>query len=133
MTEPDDRRAADVVRDIERVAHEWDRAMVRNDPGEIARYMADEWVIIGPDGLVSDRARFLDLVGSGRLTHDVMETHDMDVRVYGDTALVIARGISAGRYDGQSFRLVERVSCVFVRQRGEWSCVSTHLSAMAER
>ena len=115
------------------LAHDWDRAMVRNDARAIGRYMADDWTIIGTDGHVGDRRTFLDLVASGALTHDVMESHDLQVRVYGDAAVVIARGVSGGSYRGQAFHLVERVSSVFVRHAGEWRCVSTHLSPLVER
>jgi ketosteroid isomerase-like protein len=114
------------------VAHAWDRAMVGNDPGAIGQYMADDWTIIGPDGSIGDRATFLDLVRSGKLTHDVMESHDLKVRVYGDTAVVTGRGVSGGDYLGESFYLVERVSCVFVRQQARWRCVLTHLSRIAQ-
>jgi ketosteroid isomerase-like protein len=93
--------------------------------------MADEWAIVGPDGRVGDKARFLELVRSGDLVHDVMETHEPVIRIYGDSAVVIARGVSGGRYRGQPFHLVERVSCVFVRKDGRWSCVLTHLSQLA--
>ena len=110
----------------------WDRAMVANDADAIGAYMADDWAIVGPDGRVGDKARFLELVRSGDLTHDVMETHDPSIRFYGDTAVVIARGVSGGAYRGEPFHLVERVSCVFVRQAGRWRCVLTHLSSMAE-
>ena len=120
----------DVVSEIRRVVDAWDRAMVSNDAAAIGRYMADEWVIIGPDGSVDGKTRFLDLAQSGALTHDVMESHDLDVRVYGDTAVVIARGFSGGRYEGQPFLLNERVSCVFRRDRARWVCVLTHLSAL---
>ena len=61
-----------------------------------------------------------------------MESHDMRVRLYGDTAVVIARGISGGAFEGRPFYFVERVSSVFVRYAGEWKCVSTHLSTMRE-
>ena len=113
------------------LAHEWDRAMVENDADAIGRYMADDWVIIGADGRVGDKATFLGLVRSGVLTHDVMESHDLDVRLYGDTAVVLSRGISGGTYQGHPFREVERVSCVFVRAEGQWRCVSTHLSRLS--
>ncbi len=113
------------------LSHEWDRAMVENDAEAIGRYMADDWVIIGSDGRVGDKATFLALVKSGALTHDVMESHDMNVRVYGDAAVVTARGVSGGKYQGQPFRERERVSCVFVRQDGQWRCVLTHLSRLA--
>jgi ketosteroid isomerase-like protein len=114
------------------VAHAWDRAMVANDAEEIGAYMADDWTIIGPDGSVSDKATFLELVRSGKLAHDVMESHDLKVRVYGDAAVVTARGVSGGLYQGEPFHLVERASCVFVRQQGRWRCVLTHLSQIAQ-
>ena len=114
------------------VAHEWDRAMVENDANAIERYMADDWTIIGPDGSVGDKATFLALVKSGTLTHDVMESHDLKIRVYGDTAVLTARGVSGGKYQGHAFREVERSSCVFIRREGHWRCVLTHLSRIAQ-
>lgn len=110
------------------ISADWDRAMVSNDADAIGRFMADDWVIIGTDGSVDTRAHFLDLVRSGTVTHDVMETHDMDIRVYGDAAVVIGRGVSGGTYRGRKFLLDERVSSVFVREGEVWRCVSTHLS-----
>ena len=115
------------------VANEWDRAMVENDAEAIGRYMADDWTIIGPDGSVGDKPTFLGFVRSGTLSHDVMESDDLRVRVYGDTAVVTARGVSGGKYQGQPFREVERSSCVFVRQEGQWRCVLTHLSRLAQK
>src|SRR5262245_6611263 len=115
------------------VAHDWDRAMVTNDAEAIGRYMADDWVIIGSDGRIGDKATFLELVTSAKLSHDVMESEDFRVRVYGNTAVVTARGVSGGKYQGQPFREVERSSCVFVRQAGQWRCVLTHLSRLASR
>ena len=94
--------------------------------------MADDWTIIGPDGSVGDKSTFLGLVRSGKLTHDVMESHDLKVRVYSDTAVVTARGVSGGKYEEQSFYLVERASCVFVKQEGRWRCVLTHLSQITQ-
>lgn len=45
---------------------------------------------------------------------------------------MLARGISGGAYEGDPFLLLERVSCVFVRQEGRWRCVLTHLSRLEE-
>ena len=122
-----------IAQELIDVSDAWDRAMVTNDPDAIGLYMADDWIIVGTDGSVGDKAAFLELVRSGKLTHDVMESHDLKVRVYGDTAVVTGRGVSGGQYQGQSFYLVERTSCVFVRQQGRWRCVLTHLSQIAEK
>ena len=116
-----------------RLTAEWDRAMVGNDADAIGAFMADDWVIIGPDGSIGGKADFLALVRAGTLTHDVMESHDVDVRLYGDAALVIARGTSGGAFNGEPFLLFERVSSLFIRHGDGWRCVSTHLSKLAER
>src|SRR5262245_58927526 len=91
--------------ELVRVEEEWGRAMVANDADAIGRYMADDWTIIGADGSVNDKETFLGLVRSGALTHDVMDFDDNTVRVYGDTAVVIARGVSGGQYRGHAFRV----------------------------
>ena len=112
------------------VATAWDRAMVENDAEAIGRYMTDDWTIVGSDGAVTDKTTFLGLVSSGAVSHDVMESADFDIRVYGDAAVVMSRGVSGGKYQGRAFREVERVTCVFVRHQGQWRCVHTHLSRL---
>jgi ketosteroid isomerase-like protein len=122
---------SDIRDELMVIATEWDRAMVENDADAIGRYMADDWTIVGSDGSLGDKATFLELVRLGVLTHDEMTSEDMHVRVYGDTAVTIARGVSGGTYQGGRFREVERVSCVFVRQQERWRCVLTHLSRLS--
>lgn len=116
--------------ELTRLAHAWDRAMLTNDAESIGAFMADDWTIIGPGGNVGTKSAFLALIASGLLTHDTMSSEDFSIRVYGDTAVLIARGVSGGTYGGQPFRDVERQSNVFVRQSGQWRCVLTHLSHM---
>ncbi len=123
--------ASDSHAELMAVSADWDRAMTANDADAIGRHMADDWTIVGSDGSIGDKATFLALVRSGALSHDVMTTEDMQIRVYGDTAVTVARGVSGGRYQGQPFRELERASCVFVRQEGQWRCVLTHLSRLA--
>jgi ketosteroid isomerase-like protein len=122
----------DTASDIARTAHEWDRAMVTNDPEAIGRYMADDWIIIGSDGRTMDKSTFLDLLRAGTLTHDEMSSEDLLIRVYGDTAVVITRSVSGGLYTGHRFREIERTSNVFVQQQQQWRCVLTHLSRLAD-
>ena len=120
-------------RELMDVANEWDRAMVQNDADAIGRYMADDWTIVGSDGSISDKATFLGLVQSGALTHDVMQSEDFRIRIYGSAAVLLARGISGGSYNGQAFREAEQSSNVFVKQGGRWKCVLTHLSRLQEQ
>ena len=108
----------------------WDQAMIQNDPETIGHFMHDDWVIIGSDGGVSDKATFLAQIRQGRLSHDTMTSEDLRIRGYGDVAVLIATGVSGGRFGGHQFREHERQSSVFVKERGEWRCVITHLSRL---
>jgi ketosteroid isomerase-like protein len=124
---------SETANELIRLEEEWAAAMVANDAAAIGRYMADDWTIIGPDGTLSDKLSFLGLVQSGALTHDVMETHDINVREYDGAAVLTARGVSGGQYRGHAFREEELVTDVWVRQQGRWRCVHTHLSRLARR
>ena len=115
------------------VVHDWDRVMVQNDADAIGRFMADDWIIVGADGSTSDKASFLGLVKTGVLSHDLMQSEDIDIRVYGDAAIVVARGVSGGLYQGHPFREAERQSNMFIRQGSQWRCVLTHLSRLQQQ
>ena len=112
------------------IAAAWDRAMVSNDPEAIGGFMADDWLIVGSDGETTDKPTFLEQIRSGRLTHDTMTSADIQVRRYGDVAVLLASGVSAGMFQGRRFREHERQSNVFVRTNGNWRCVLTHLSRL---
>jgi len=49
-------------------------AIVRNDLEGIGRLVTDDWIIIDPNGEVVDRARFFEVIKSGTLTHEMMES-----------------------------------------------------------
>jgi ketosteroid isomerase-like protein len=122
--------SSDITDELRALVGDWDRAMVRNDAPAIGRFMAEDWTIVGSDGSTSNKTGFLGLIASGLLTHDVMQSEDVIVRVYGDAAVVLARGVSGGTYQGRPFRESERQSNVFIRQGQQWKCVLTHLSRL---
>ncbi len=107
---------------------EFAEAIVRNNLEGIGRLVTDDWIIIDPNGEIVDRARFFEVIKSGALTHDLMESEDFRVRVYGDSAVVSAVTRSKGTLMGQEFSTQERATDVFVKRDGRWQCVLTHLT-----
>ena len=108
-------------------------AIARNDLKAIERFVADEWIIINADGGIIDRERFLEVIKSGALTHHMMESDDMWVRVYGDSAVVTAVTRSKGKFIGQEFSTHERSTDVFVKLDGKWRCVLTQLTGFTKK
>jgi ketosteroid isomerase-like protein len=108
-------------------------AIVKNDADAIASFVADDWIIIDPGGSIIDKSRFLGVIESGALTHEAMESRDICVRVYGDSAVITALTRSRGKFMGEPFSSLERATDVFVKQGGRWQCVLTHLTRFTKQ
>ena len=108
-------------------------AIIKNDLESIGRIVADDWIIVDPNGEIVDRTRFFEVIKSGALTHDIMESEDFRVRVYGDIAVVTAITSTKGKFMGQEFSTRERATDVFVKREGRWQCVLTHLTRLPEK
>jgi len=108
-------------------------AIVKNDLNGIGQLVTDDWVIIDPNGEIVERARFFEVIKSGALTHDMMESEDFRVRVYGESAVVTAITSTKGKFMGQEFRTQERATDVFVKRDGRWQCVLTHLTQFTKK
>ena len=116
-----------------KIEKEFAQAIISNDLEGIGRIVADEWIIIDPNGDIVDRARFFEVIKSGALTHDMMESEDLRVRVYGDSAVVITVTRTKGKFMGQEFSTQERATDVFVKRDGRWQCVLTHLTRLPNK
>ena len=108
-------------------------AIIKNDLEGIGRLVADDWIIIDPNGEIVDRPRFFEVIKSGALTHDTMESEDFRVRVYGDSAVVTAITSAKGKFMRQEFSTHERATDVFVKRANRWQCVLTHLTRLAKK
>jgi ketosteroid isomerase-like protein len=108
-------------------------AITRNDPEAIERFVTDDWIIINADGGIINRERFLEVIKLGTLTHDMMESQDIRVRVYGDSAVVTALTRSKGKFMGHEFSMHERSTDVFVRLDGQWRCALTQLTGFTTK
>jgi ketosteroid isomerase-like protein len=126
-------RSSEMQKEIIKLEDEFGQAMIKNDAEAIGRFLADDWIIIDPDGGTIDRSRFLDVIKSGALSHETMNSEDARVRIYGDTAMVTALTTTKGKYMGQEFATQERATDVFVKQNGRWQCVLTQLTRFTKR
>ena len=117
-----------VEEELLKVEKAFAEAIVKNDLEGIGRLVTDDWIIIDPNGEIVDRARFFEVIKSGALTHEMMESEDFRVRVYGDSAVVTGVTRTKGKFMGQEFSTQERATDVFVKRDGRWQCVLTHLT-----
>lgn len=119
--------------EILKLEEEFGRAMIKNDSEAIGRFLADDWIIVDPDGGIIDRSRFLGVIKSGALSHETMDSSDTRVRIYGTTATVTALTTSKGKFMGQEFTTQERATDVFVKENGRWQCVISQLTRFTKK
>ena len=108
-------------------------AVANNDVEALDGLLADDWIIVDPDGGIIDKARFLGVIKSGALSHEMMESADLRVRLYENTAVVTALTTSKGKFMGQDFASCERATDIFVKQADRWQCVFTQLTRFTKK
>jgi hypothetical protein len=74
------------------------QAIIKNGADAVGRFLTDGWIIIDPDGGVIDKARFLDVIRSGALTREQMDSDALRVRIYGDTVVATALPGTKGKF-----------------------------------
>lgn len=109
--------AMDEVMEAER---EWTRAHLRGDVATIARLMADDYLKIESDGSVSDRSTTLAKYTPETRYWEKAEGDEYNVRVYGETAVVIGRWTARGMNEGERFDYAARFMSVYVKRGGQW-------------
>ncbi len=79
------KRDRDFEKEILEVESKFGEAMIQNDVEAIGRILSDDWIIIDPEGGVVDKSRFLDVIRSGALKHEAMDSEDIRVRTHQET------------------------------------------------
>ena len=120
-------------KELLKLENEFARAVASNNADALDRLLADDWIIVEPDGSIIDKARFLEVIRSGALSHESMKSTDLKVRVYGNTAVVTGLTTSKGKFMGQDFISCERATDIFVKQADRWQCVFTQLTRFTKK
>jgi ketosteroid isomerase-like protein len=116
-----------------KLENEFARAVINNDADAVDGFLADDWIIVDPDGGIVDKARFLGVIKSAVLSHELMESADLRVRLYGNTAVVTGLTTTKGKFMGQDFSSCERATDIFVKQNDRWQCGFTQLTRFTKK
>ena len=96
----------------------------KGDVGRFEEILADDFRCSNPDGLLLDRAAFLEQTARP-VTISGLEAHDVEIRLLGDVAIVHAR-TSYTLADGRPGS--GRYTDVWARRDGRWLAVAAHVT-----
>jgi len=113
--------------------NEWADAWVKRDVAFFDRIMADDYTWTSPWGEVLTKAHNLALVKSGEDVIKSWVLADIEVRVYGDAAVVSGRDTIKETYKGEDVSSQNRWTHTWVKRAGRWQCVAAHSSEIAQK
>jgi ketosteroid isomerase-like protein len=117
-----------------KVENAWSQAAVARDRTALERFYADEYIFTDEDGVVSTKAKELADIGSGAFQLTSYKFEDMNVRLYGNVAVVTGRNTIQGVWSQIAHDVSGpyRFTDVFVWRGGRWQCVASQASRIVE-
>ena len=118
-------KGANAEQQIKEVNDRYIAAQLNNDSDSLQKLMADDFTAIRSDGSLSTKAQEIEHIKSGALTHEKSDIQDVKIRVYGNTAITTMLTLFKGTIpSGKQYTGTNRSTRVWVKQQGEWKCVS---------
>jgi len=120
-------QAEDSVRALEIKRGE---ALLKADTATLSRMMASEFVEVSRLGAIRTGADNLRDIGSGVLKLTLVKYDSLNVRIYGDVAVLRGIADNTGTFRGFPFSGRIRYTRVFVKRDGRWQAVTMQQTVM---
>ncbi len=127
------RRQHPYVQEVLEAERAWTRAHHELDLETIAAMLAPEYIQVAVDGRPIRRAEALASYRSGEHHWDAAASDELEIQLYGKTAVVLGRWRARGCNHDVHFDYTARFSCVYVRRAGTWQIVVDHSTPIDDR
>lgn len=115
-----------------KIQHEWAEARINGDSSYTRRLEAENCTIVWPDGSIVNKRG--DLQSMTDIVFSEFEIQDLQVRLYGDTGVVVGEGIIKAQKGNQILLGGKFVwTDTFVKQGGEWKVVASQITPVLEK
>ena len=108
---------------------DWVDAAQKKDAARLGTILADDWAAQGPTG-PSTKAQALAELKSGDAKLDSITLGEMNVRVFGDTAVVTGSDDEKSSYKGKDTSGHYVWMDVFAKRQGRWQAVASQSTLM---
>jgi ketosteroid isomerase-like protein len=104
------------------------QAMLHSDVAALDELISDDLVFTMHTGLMFTKQDDLEghRTGAEKLTK--VNTDELQVRHYGDCAVVTVKADLAGTFNGQDFSGIYRYTRVWIKRQNRWQIVAGHVS-----
>jgi ketosteroid isomerase-like protein len=121
----------DVTR-LRKIQQELSAAWASRDRAAIERLVAPDWSVTHIAGQRLTRDDVFEMMFGGEVTQSEPSTVDeVEVRLFGDAAVITGRTHSRGSQTGVPYDITLRFTDVFVRRGDQWQAVASHATQIA--
>jgi ketosteroid isomerase-like protein len=113
---------ARVEQELQNLVRIWDEAYVKGATATLDRLLADEFAFVGGP----KKAEYLASFKSRNLAIESAVSTDIQVQVYGDTAILTGLDTITGKNKDQTFVTKWLYLDVWIKRSGKWRCVKTY-------
>ena len=116
-----------------RIQQDWAEARVKGDSSYTRRLEVDDCTIVWPDGSVVNKKEDLQTM-TGDIVFSEFNIDDLQVRVYGETGIVVGQGKISAQKERQNLLSGKFVwTETFVKQGGEWKVLASQITPVLEK
>jgi ketosteroid isomerase-like protein len=116
-----------------RIQHEWAEARMKGDSSCTRSLEADDCTIVWPDGRIVNKQADLQTM-TGDIVFSEFKINDLQVRVHGDTGIVVGQGSITAQKGNQNLLGGKFVwTDTFVKQNGQWKVVASQITPVLEK
>lgn len=120
-------------REVLAVLNDWVEALKQNDLAKLNYIVGDDYLITTSEGTILNKEQDLLPVKTGDVKFESVATEDVNVRIYGKTAIVTGIGIFHVQYKNKPLDVRERFTDVYVKRNGRWQPVASHATSLLKR
>jgi ketosteroid isomerase-like protein len=108
------------------------QAGLRKDVQSVSAMTGDDYLQIDTDGRTLDKPATLERIKSSYARLSANPVDDLQIRVYGNTAILTGRARPQGVLDGKEFTDAVRYTRIYVKRGGRWEVVLFQQTRVAE-
>ena len=108
-------------------------AALKGDADWQDRNLADDFTAIEPTGEIKTKSEAIAMRRSGAVKFESIVILDRQVRVYGDTAIVITRANIKAHISGHEFEGGSWLTAVWVKRNGQWKEVASQSTSIPKK
>lgn len=118
--------------EIRSLENERNVAILNGDAAALDRMTADDYTFITLRGELRTKSEIVKGFRSGSFKYESRQISDLNIRVYGNTAVVTGRSNQKGVENGKDYSGDYRFTRMYVRQNGRWLTVALQATAIRQ-